>query len=204
LPARVKNKRSGVARKPKMAAPQPVAWWRWEVATGAPASAYPGLLGPRWLGLLTAGMMVIFIGLLWPMVGLGGALLALPLARLVALDVTTHTLPDVYTLPLLAVALLHAGLGGDNASLVAALAVLALYHAAGRVPGLAWARRLGGGDYKLLAALLAGLGLPLFFSAVAVGCALWLPIACLRPKAPVPLGVPLIVGAVAVTAFWYW
>jgi Flp pilus assembly protein protease CpaA len=60
---------------------------------------------------------------------------------------------------------------------------------------------LGGGDYKLLAVLCAALGPAASCWALGVGgvfcLPLWAFMALKNPKAPVPLGVPLILGAVA-------
>lgn len=169
-------------------------FWPWEAATGAPASAMPGLVKPGYTLLLTLLGSTALAMVLWPVFGLWGLPLALALGRLMALDLTTHTLPNVYTLPLLAVGLAHGLAWGDMPGILAALIVLVVYTVVG------WVRPdqslLGGGDLKLLAAMFAGLGAPLTCWAVAAGCIMWLPVAFWKPRAAQPLGVPLVLGGV--------
>ncbi|HEX2859491.1 MAG TPA: prepilin peptidase [Alphaproteobacteria bacterium] len=123
---------------------------------------------------------------------------AMVFARMLALDLTTYTLPDIYTLPLLAVGLAAAALEQQFAQVGLAMALLVLAPLAPRFP---ITRGLGGGDFKLLAALLAWLPLNAAAFAVAIGCFLWLPLAFWRPKTPQPFGAPLLVGWALIIAF---
>jgi len=158
-----------------------------------------GLLNPKHCGWLTGIVALLLIGLLWPVLGVAGVPAALVFSRLLALDLTTYTLPDIYTLPLMAT-----GLGvawGHHLGITAAvwggllvLASVGRYCASSRLG-------MGEGDLKLLAALVAWLGPVAALAAVGVGCLLWLPVACLTPKRPLPLGVPLLLGWGAVLAW---
>jgi prepilin signal peptidase PulO-like enzyme (type II secretory pathway) len=168
--------------------------WPWEKATLAPAD----LVLPGWLPLRADGVVTLLGGILgtillpaplWP--------LAWVLARLAALDLTLYILPDIYTIPLLAVGLTHALQIHAMPQFLAGVVLLALQ--------LSGQRRLqshfGGGDFKLLAAMLAWLPLQTAAMAVAVGCIVWLPLAFWRPKAMHPFGLPLILGWLIILAF---
>jgi prepilin signal peptidase PulO-like enzyme (type II secretory pathway) len=168
--------------------------WPWEKATLTPADlALPGWLPPRADNVVTllGGILgaVLLPAPLWP--------LAWVLARLAALDLTLYVLPDIYTVPLLAVGLTHAVQTHAMPQFLAGMVLLALQ--------LSGQRRLqshfGGGDFKLLAAMLAWLPLSTAAMAVAVGCLVWLPMAFLRPKAMHPFGLPLILGWVIILRF---
>lgn len=157
---------------------------------------------PGWLpaGVLTRATAALTL-LLMPLLALGGMPLALAapvFARLLALDLTAYTLPNVYTLPLLAAGLSHAAYMGHPWQAGLAAGLLALGFIAPRFPV---AHGLGGGDFKLLAAMLAWLPLQAAAFAMAIGCFLWLPLAFWRPRTPQPFGVPLLVGWVLIIAF---
>lgn len=173
---------------------QPRFMW-WESATGVADEAQKGLLPGAWAGWLTLAAAVVFGGVLQA----GGGLpfwVAVPVglvwARLAVLDLTTYTLPNIYTLPLLAVGWLYAWQNGLAAQAAGAAAVLAAVGLWGGRP--AAAAGLGGGDLKLLAALFAFLPVWQGLWAVALGCAVWLPVAFAMPRRAVPLGVPVLVG----------
>jgi prepilin signal peptidase PulO-like enzyme (type II secretory pathway) len=173
----------------------------WEQATGVAEAASPGLAPTRWGWRLTWALTLLFALLLWGQWGLGGILLAWVLARLLVLDLTTYTLPNIYTIPLLCVGLLVA-LGSHLLLTLVVWAALALVGLGGRT----WPQEglgIGEGDLKLLAAMLAWLGPLPFLGAVAMGCLLWLPGAFAAPKQALPLGVPLLLGWVVVLAFPY-
>lgn len=168
----------------------------WESATGVGAEAHPGLLQPRRAAPLTLLAALVFIPVLYPVMGGASLPVGLVLARLVALDVTTYTLPNIYTLPMLVVGWLYAfqhGLGGQ--AVLAALLLMAIGLVLGRLTSRAG---LGGGDFKLLAALFAFMPVFQGFSAVALGCLMWLPVAFTAPQRPVPFGVPVVLGWVVV------
>lgn len=119
--------------------------------------------------------------------------LALILARLAALDLTTHTLPDIYAIPLVSMGLAHSFSTGQGAN----LAILPLLGALTFIPRL----QLGGGDLKLMAAMFLFLGFQFGFWAIALGCILWLPMACWRPHHPQPFGVPIALGWLGCSLF---
>lgn len=169
----------------------------WERATGVPEAHTAGLVQGRYSGRLTLAVGLVFMVLLVPPYGFWGGVLALIFARLVALDLTSYTLPNVYTLPMMLVGLVVA-LGAGHL-----LATLALWLALALVAGFArvypQARLgVGEGDLKLLAAMAGFLPLPTVLLAIAVGCVLWMPIAFMAPKRPLPLGVPILLGWVIV------
>lgn len=164
----------------------------WEQATGVADAAIPGLFSAHHSGRLTWALALVLAVLLWPAWGLPGVAVALIFARLMALDLTTYTLPNIYTIPLLAVGLVVAM---GNHLLATLLVWLALWLVG--VAGRRWPRQglvLGEGDLKLLAAMVASLGPLPALAALAVGCLLWLPGAWLVPNRPLPLGVPLLLG----------
>ncbi len=170
----------------------------WEQATGVAEAATTGLAPTRWGWRLTWALAVVLAVVLWPGLGMVGLGVALLFARMMALDLTTYTLPNIYTIPLLAAGLLAAL--GDH--------VLMTLLVAGALWLVGWGGRryprrmgLGEGDLKLLVALVAWLGPLPALAALAVGCALWLPAACLAPKQALPFGVPLLLGWVAVLAY---
>lgn len=168
----------------------------WESATGVAQESRPGLLGTRRSGALTLLVWGALAVLLFPVLGWQALPVGLVLARLVALDLTTYTLPNVYTLPMLLVGWVYAfqhGLAGQAllaASLLAGVGVL--------LGGLTSRMGLGGGDFKLLASLFAFLPVFQGVCAVGLGCLLWLPVAFWAPRRPVPFGVPVVLGWVLV------
>lgn len=164
----------------------------WEVATHVAAAARHGLFPVQQAASLTAFLTFASLLFLWPAYGLAALPIALIFGRLMALDLTTYTLPNVYTVPLIAIGLVHAFFHGF---FMQALLVLILMMLLART--LTHARfklGLGGGDLKLIAALFAFLPLTSAFWAIALGCVVWMPVTFAKPKAMVPFGVPLIVG----------
>ena len=183
--------------------------WPWERATVPESQLAPGWFPAEKLAAVTWLAMGVMLMILSPTAGWPMAWMALPLARLVALDLTTHTLPDIYTLPLLAVGLAHAWVTGSLVvavgavvavallMMLAGLTVPALRQMLGKEPGPAG---IGGGDVKLLLALFAWLPPAEACFAVAVGCVAWLPLAFLYPRRAQPFGVAIALGWVAVLA----
>jgi len=168
----------------------------WETATHVGTDSQPGFLPATTLAPLSLLLALLTAILLWPVMGGTAIVVGLVFGRLAALDLTTYTLPNVYTVPLLVVGLAHAaGQGRLLQALLAALVIILMAQVIQR-GGQHLGRQLGmgGGDLKLLAALFAFLPLTHAFFAVAAGCLLWLPVAMLKPKATVPFGVPLLLG----------
>ena len=168
----------------------------WEEATHAPRSAQTGLLPPAASFWLTAFCALAFTALLWQPYGYAAIAIGLVFGRLVALDLTTYTLPNIYTLPLLAVGLMHALSANHLAQALIACLLIIFFNKTVAAANLRMARSvgIGGGDFKLLAALFAFLPLTSAFWAIAVGSLLYMPVAFAKPKAMVPFGVPLILG----------
>lgn len=170
----------------------------WEKATNVAESAIPGLLPYCALTPLTLALSAALGLALWPALGPAAIPTALVFARLAALDVTTYTLPNVYTLPLAAMGLTHAALQNRLISGLIIAGLFALPLLAGYCRRMAARRRfaagLGGGDLKLAAALCLFLPLPAALFALAIGSILWLPVACLKPRVAVPFGLPIIIG----------
>lgn len=169
----------------------------WEVATGLPQSAQPGMVPPRFLTVLTLALFGAAAAALYPLYGLPALVVSLFFARQMALDLTTYTLADVYTLPAMAVALAAAyshGTWPDALWGGTAMAVLAAI--VGAIQWLAKGRGLGmgGGDTKLLLAMGLWLGPVAGLTALAVGCLAWWPVTWLKPKAQQPFGVAIAVG----------
>ena len=169
----------------------------WERATGVQDAYTEGLVKGRYSGRLTLAICLLFGVLLVPVHGFWGGVLALIFARLAALDLTSYTLPNVYTIPMMVVGLI-AALGDGH--LFATLALwLGLILVAGLARVYPKARLgVGEGDLKLLAAMAGFLPLPTVLLAIAIGCLLWMPVAFMAPKRPVPLGVPILIGWVMV------
>lgn len=166
--------------------------WVWERATDVAEAAEPGLFTPQAALPLTLLGMVGFSVLLWPVLGAYALLVGFIFARLVALDLTTYTLPNIYTVPLLLVGWAHAA---SNGRLLAAwLLFLGLMLLGSALAHSRFKAGLGAGDLKLLAALCAFIPLPDAFWATAIGCITWLPVAFVLPKSKIPMGVPLILG----------
>ncbi len=172
----------------------------WERATGVPQASQPGWVAASYSLRLTLAFWLILGLFLFPAYGFWGGVLALMFARMAALDLTTYTLPNVYTLPLMAVSF-WAALGAGH--LIATLVLwLALAVLAGVGRGFPQAKMgIGEGDLKLLAAMGGFLALPSVLTAIVAGCLLWLPFACYAPKRALPLGVPIILGWALVLAF---
>lgn len=163
-----------------------------EAATVPPEAARPGLLAARWVWPLTA-LGLPLAALLWPVYGPLALPLGLALGRLLALDLTTYLLPNLYTYPLLAGGLAFAWFDGHAFSAVlSTLVFLGLRELTLRLPNPS--RGLGGGDYTLLAALCCWLGFGNAMWASLLGSLLWFPFTWLAPRRHVPLGAPLIVG----------
>jgi prepilin signal peptidase PulO-like enzyme (type II secretory pathway) len=165
----------------------------WEKATGVAQASQPGLLPRSRLLSLTLLFGLIATLLLLQPLGLPAALVAgFVFGRLTALDLTTYTLPNVYTLPMVVVGLCHAVVGDHTGPALLAVAMLAALYAftsQAQLPA-----GIGGGDLKLLAALFAFLMPAQAFTAIAIGCLVWLPLAWKNPKLAVPFGVPVIIG----------
>lgn len=169
----------------------------WEKATGVETASRPGLVARHWLFPLTVIASVTATALLVLPLGFAAALVGgLVLGRLVALDLTTYTLPNVYTLPLVTVGLCQAIVGNHIGPALLACFVLACLYAF--TAQMRLSAGVGGGDLKLLAAMFAFLSPVMGFTAIAVGCLVWLPLAWKKPKAAVPFGVPIIIGWLAV------
>ena len=172
----------------------------WEQATGVAAAAQPGVLPVARSGRLTLALLVIFSLMLWGEWGLTGVLPSVLFARLMALDLTTYTLPNIYTVPLMVVGLLVALDDGRLGGTLWVWLALALVAGVGRMrPGSRLG--IGEGDLKLLAAMVGFVGLFPTLCAVALGCLLWLPAAWATPGKALPLGVPLLLGWVVILAF---
>ena len=174
-----------VLRRPTPLAP-------WEVATHVPAASQPGLLALRTLPNLTLLCATALIAFLWPALGYAAIPTGLVFGRLVALDLTTYTLPNVYTVPLICIGMAYAAFHGLFTQAMLALVLLLLLSRTINRRNLKLG--MGGGDLKLTAALFAFLPLTPAFWAIAAGSLLWLPVAFAKPKAMVPFGVPLILG----------
>lgn len=167
----------------------------WETATDVTPSMQKGLLPEAATSSLTALCAAALLVFLWPALHLAALPTALIFGRLIALDLTTYTLPNIYTIPLITVGLFHAFNTEQLSQGLITILLLVLFsrtltraNIKGRSMGF------GGGDLKLLAALFAFLPLTAAFWAIAVGSLLWMPVAFVKPKAMVPFGVPLILG----------
>lgn len=166
----------------------------WEASTGVATASHPGLLPRKHLLSLTLAFGILAtLLLLQPLGSMPAALVAgFVFGRLAALDLTTYTLPNVYTLPMVVVGLCHAVVGDHTGPALLAVAMLAALYAftsQAQLPA-----GIGGGDLKLLAALFAFLMPAQAFTAIAIGCLVWLPLAWKNPKVAVPFGVPVIIG----------
>lgn len=169
----------------------------WERATDVAEACTVGLVPARYSGRLTLAVALGFGVCLWPLFGFWGGVLALIFARLVALDVVSYTLPNIYTVPMMLVGLVAAlGAGHLVATLVLWLALLLLASMGRLYPGARLG--VGEGDLKLLAAMAGFLALPQVLVAIVAGCVLWMPVAWAFPKKALPLGVPLVLGWVVV------
>lgn len=168
----------------------------WEASTHVPEAAQPGLLPQAATGSLTALFSLLIILLLWPLYGAWSLGIGLTFGRLMALDLTTYTLPNVYTIPLLTVGVLHALTTEHLTQAALAIVLIFVFNRTLMKANLRAARKIGvgGGDLKLLASLFAFLPLTSACWAIAAGCILYMPVAFLKPKATVPFGVPLILG----------
>ncbi len=168
----------------------------WESATHAPSAAQPGLLPTATSFWLTALLAILIAALLWQPFGYYAIPIALVFGRLAALDLTTYTLPNIYTIPLFVVGLFHALTHEQLAQALIAALIIVFFNKTISSANLRMARSIGmgGGDLKLIAALFAFLPLTSAFWAVAVGSLAYMPVAFAKPKATVPFGVPLIIG----------
>lgn len=169
----------------------------WEMATGLPQSAQSGMVPARFLTVLTLALFCAVGSALYPLYGLPALVVSLFFARQMALDLTTYTLADVYTLPAMAVALAAAFSQNTLPETLWGGAVMAVL--AGIVVVIQWLSRgkglgMGGGDAKLLLAMGLWLGPVGGLTALAVGCLAWWPVTWLKPKAQQPFGVAIAVG----------
>jgi leader peptidase (prepilin peptidase) / N-methyltransferase len=164
----------------------------WENATAVPQSSRTGMLKPASLTPLTLLAALVVTILLWPNYGIAALAIGLVFGRLIALDLTTYTLPNVYTVPLMTVGLLHSVIFGGVSQTVLAWLILFLLSLTVRRSNLKIG--MGGGDLKLLAALFAFLPLTEAFFAIALGSFFWLPVAFAKPKLSIPFGVPILLG----------
>ena len=171
----------------------------WETATDVTPAVKNGLLPRRAATPLTLFCSLAIAIALWPVFGFCTVPIALVFGRLVALDLTTYTLPNIYTVPLLIIGLLHAFTHGWL--MQAILALLLIYCLSLTLTRSNLKMGMGGGDLKLLAALFAFLPLTSAFWAVAVGCLLYSPVTFAKPRSMVPFGVPLIVGWVILLCY---
>ncbi len=148
---------------------------------------------------LTLLAAVVIAILLWANYGIAALAIGLIFGRLLALDLTTYTLPNIYTVPLMAVGLMHSLVfGGFSQAICAWLIILLISMVASRSH---LKIGMGGGDFKLLAALFAFLPLTDACFAIALGSLLWLPVAFKHPKQSIPFGVPIILGWTLLLAF---
>lgn len=171
----------------------------WETSTGVAAAAQPGLLPYRAALPLTALLFGLFSVFLWPLLGLSGLVVAALFARLIALDITTYTLPNVYTLPMLAVGGVYALTHGLFVqSLLACLLLLCLVWLLARINATAG---FGAGDLKLMAVLFAFTPAPEALFALSLGSLLWMPVAMFHPRRPVPFGIPILLGWLVLLRF---
>ncbi len=164
----------------------------WENATTVPQSSRAGMLKPESLTPITLLTALVITLCLWPHYGIAALAIGLVLGRLLALDLTTYTLPNVYTVPLMAVGFLHSLVFGGLSQVVLVWIILFLLSLTARRSNLTIG--VGGGDLKLLAALFAFLPLTEAFFAIALGSFFWLPVAFAKPKVSIPFGVPIILG----------
>lgn len=173
----------------------------WEKATNVTSATRQGQLPAAYAWHITAGSFVVGSIFLWPVLGVLAIPLALIFGRMLALDITTYTLPNIYTVPLLTVGIFHALLHSNLASaLIACLLIMLFSH---KLTYSSLNIGIGGGDIKLLAALFAFLPVGTACWAIAAGCMLWMPVAFIKPKAMIPFGVPLILGWAILLRFPY-
>jgi prepilin signal peptidase PulO-like enzyme (type II secretory pathway) len=164
----------------------------WESATGVAQAALPGLLPRRASTPLTLALAILGTAFLWPIWGLTGVPIAVLFARLAAIDLTTYTLPSIYTYPMIAMGAVHAVWAGQGLMVGLIWVVMACLARVLKqtLPG----QGLGGGDWALLAALVAFLEPAQACLAVGIGCLAWWPLAWRNPRQMVPFGVPIILG----------
>ncbi|MBI1309338.1 MAG: hypothetical protein GC129_05795 [Proteobacteria bacterium] len=186
------------AKRPPKAPP---ALTVWENATGVAQAAQPGLIPAHHGGFITFVLTIVLLAVLMPTQGAGLPALALSLlfARLIALEFTSYTLPNIYTVPLLAVGCAHAALHGLFLQFTAA--ALLLLAVALLLPRLRPQAGFGGGDFKLLAAYFAFFPVQGALLTLGLACLLYLPLGFAFPRRPVPFGVPLILAWVLLLAF---
>ncbi|PIZ31587.1 MAG: hypothetical protein COY40_01655 [Alphaproteobacteria bacterium CG_4_10_14_0_8_um_filter_53_9] len=166
----------------------------WERATHVADDMIDGWLDARWLGIVSTGAGLMCALTLYTVAGWGGAFLGVVLGRMLAFDLVGYVLPDVYTLPLVAVAAAFAlshGMG-DGRLLGAVLLGVAYMGMMRFQPRIG----LGGGDLKLMAAMLLAMGPFTFWTSTLAACVLWAPFAFWQPKKAIPFGVPLLIGSI--------
>lgn len=170
---------------------QPTLLWA-EKATGVAQAAQPGLLPARTATPLTLFLTILLTLVLSPSQGLYALPIALIFARLAALDATTYTLPNLYTVPLIAIGMAYAITHLH-------LATVVLVPILGLCLSLILSRSqatkgVGGGDIKLLVALFLFQPAEAALLALGLASVLYLPLACLAPKCPVPFGLPILLA----------
>lgn len=175
--------------------------WPYERTSLPPGAELPGVLVARWGNIITAVALPVGALCLWPLHGALALPVAFALARLLALDATAYLLPNLYTFPLVAGGLVFAW--GEGRGLTATLAVLVLMGLRQLSLKYPLEKGMGGGDFCLLAALFAWVGLGGGSVAVAAGCLMWLPFTLSNPKRMVPMGLPIIAGWLALGLLCY-
>lgn len=174
----------------------------WEDATLPPGTLIPGIVAPRHLRNITLVATLATLLVFMPYMGLWAVIPAFAFGRLLAFDLTTYTLPNIYTYPLIAAGLAHTVWMVEPERLIPAAVIYGIYRATQLRP---LPIGMGGGDYKLLTALFLWMDPVMACFTLAAGCFAWLPFTLKNPDNPIPFGVPLLVGWVAMlAAFHIW
>lgn len=171
----------------------------WETATGVREATQEGLVPGRASASLSLLLALVGAVLMYPAQGLVGVLAGLVFGRLMALDLTTYTLPNIYTLPLLAMGVAHAATHGLlTQTVLACLMLLSVFWLSNQLGNRIG---MGAGDLKLMAALFGFIPAPEALFGMGLGATLWLPVAFFFPRRAVPFGVPVLLGWVLVLSF---